>query len=380
VSPRQRRLGPTAPPPASARAATPSNLEAAIVERALELGFDQVCFAEVEPPPDEDHRRFRDYVASGRHGTMGYLARGLEARARVDGTAILAGARSVICVARSYHRPTEALATDRGIAPLIARYARGLDYHAFMRAGLRALARFVMQLGRGARARGLCDTAPVLERAWAARAGVGFVGKSNMLISPTHGSELLLGEVVTDLRLAPTSPVEPGCGACTMCLDACPSGALVAPFQLDARRCVSYLTIEHRGPVAAELESAAGTSLFGCDRCQLGCPYNGPRCVGARDAGPFRPMAAWHELGLADLVDQAEPLWRERSRGSPLARLDAHRIARNALHVAHRLLEGEPDQPTPWHAEALAALEAGRRARDPATVTLARRLGRAVGL
>ena len=200
---------------------------------------------------------------------MGYLADAREARRRLDTDAILEGARSVICVAERYVRggapPGEAGKRGRGwsrVVQAIARYARGHDYHNHLRRRLRKLAAFVRTLGEGVEARPICDDAPVLERAWAARAGLGFVGKNGLLIAPGVGSFVLLGEVVTTLALLPDTPMAERCGSCTLCLDACPTGAFDAPFVLDPRRCISYLTIELRGPDARTASRRAWASTL----------------------------------------------------------------------------------------------------------------------
>jgi epoxyqueuosine reductase len=211
-------------------------------EKALELGFDVIGVARADEPLGVEHERYRAFVDAGMHGTMGYLAERVEERRRLDTSAILEGARSVVCVGRRYARPVAAEETDPPLAKTIARYARGQDYHLFVRKKLRKLAEFIRALGPSVEARPLCDIEPIMERAWAARAGLGFVGKNGLVIVPGQGSFLLLGEVVTTLSLTPGVPMTERCGSCTRCLDACPTSAFVAPFVLDAtkrrpRRC-----------------------------------------------------------------------------------------------------------------------------------------------
>ncbi len=208
----------------------------------------------------------------------------------------------------------------------------------------------------------MCDDAPVLERAWAARAGLGFVGKNGMLIVPGVGSMVLLGEVVTTLRLETGSPMGDRCGGCTRCLDACPTGAFVAPFVLDARRCISYLTIEHPAAIPVELREATGTHLFGCDDCQTVCPFNAGS--GARapladgDGGPFAPLERWSRVRLEELLVMDEEEWRLLSEGSPLKRAGRAGLARNAAIV----LGNRRDR------NALSALRAAAAAHDDETV------------
>ncbi len=292
-----------------------------------------------------EHERYRAFVDQGMHGSMSWLGEDPEARRRLDGESILPGARSVICVGRRYGRSREAEAEDPPLAKLVARYARGQDYHVFMRKKLRRLASFVKTLGPGVRARVLSDVEPILERAWAARAGLGFVGKNGLVITPGQGSYQLLGEVVTTLDLVAGVPMAERCGSCTRCLDACPTQAFTAPFVLDARRCISYLTIEAREEPPAELASAVGDHLFGCDDCQEVCPFNRAAAPAAERTAQFEPHERWARLDLDDLSRlgaATEERWEEVAAGSPLRRPGPLGIARNAARVArNRLARGE---------------------------------------
>jgi epoxyqueuosine reductase len=316
------------------------------VKRAARaLAFDAVGIARAGPGVrlEQDAARWDAFTAAGMHGEMGWLARHREARLRLDGEEILAGARSVVCVARRYGHGSpreDPSAGETAVGPRIARYARGRDYHAFLRRRLRRLATFVRSLGTAESpvlARPLCDEEPVLERAWAARAGLGFVGKNGLLIVPGLGSMVLLGEVVTTLELDPDSPMTERCGTCTRCLEACPTGAFAAPFVLDPRRCVSYLTIEHRSAIPVELREGIGDHLFGCDDCQTVCPFNAG--TGARapltdeDGDPFAPLERWSRLRLEDLLSLDDDAWREVSEGTPLKRAGRAGLARNAAIV-----------------------------------------------
>jgi epoxyqueuosine reductase len=275
------------------------------------------------------------------HGQMDYLAQHAEARRRLDTEAILAGARSVVCVGRRYARPGDEEERDPPLARAMARYARGQDYHNHLRRRLRRLAAFVRALAPGVRARPLCDTAPVLERAWAARAGIGFVGKNGLLITPGQGSYQLLGEVVTTLELAPGAPIAERCGSCTRCLDACPTQAFAAPFVLDPRRCVAYLTIEQPGAPAEELREGIGERLFGCDVCQEVCPFNRTAPPPPARTGPFRPLPRWAPRDVDDLAALDEPAFEALAEGSPLRRARRAGLARNAAIVAaNRLARG----------------------------------------
>jgi epoxyqueuosine reductase len=308
-----------------------------VKQKARELGFDAVGFARADAPLAEDHARYRSFLAAGMHGTMQYLADHAEARRRVDTDDILPGAKTVVCVARRYRRDAAAEATDPPAARRVARYARGHDYHNVVRRKLRRLAAFLRTLGTDAapvHARPMCDDVPVLERAWAARAGLGFVGKNGLLIVPGDGSFVLLGEVVTTLALPPDTPMAERCGTCTRCLDACPTQAFARPFVLDPRRCVAYLTIELRGPIPEDLRSGVGEHLFGCDDCQTVCPFNGgSRPRDAASTRTFEPLPLWTEMTEAALLELDDAAWETLTLGSPIKRAELAGMARNAAVV-----------------------------------------------
>ncbi len=332
-----------APPP------SPSDLDARVRERARALGFDAVGVARADVPLEADFARYRAFVAEGMHGEMGYLAENEAARERLDTDAILAGARSVVCVARRYQRAAGDEAHDPPFAQHIARYARGRDYHNGTRKKLRQLAAVLRTLGTPdapAQARPLVDDAPVLERVWAARAGLGFVGKNGLLIVPGEGSFVLLGEVVTTLALTPDPPIPERCGACTRCLDACPTSAFARPFVLDPRKCIAYLTIELRAPIPLEHRAAIGEHLFGCDDCQTVCPFNrSARPRSPEATRPFEPHARWSETSVIDLLAMDERAWVELGEGSPLRRATADGLARNAAIVLGNGVAGPEGAP-----------------------------------
>jgi epoxyqueuosine reductase len=313
-----------------------------VKRRARALGFDVVGIARAGPGVrlDEDVARWDAFTAAGMHGEMPWLAEHRGARLRLDGAEVLEGARSVVCLARRYQLPSGEEPAEGALASTIARYARGRDYHVFLRRRVRRLAAYLRQLGTDehpVRARPLCDEEPVLERAWAVRAGLGFIGKNGLLIVPGLGSMVLLGEVVTTLELAPDEPMNERCGTCTRCLSACPTNAFVAPRVLDARRCVSYLTIEHRSAVDRQLRAGVGEHLFGCDDCQTVCPFNaapGARVGRAPDRiDPFAPLERWSGVELEDLLSLDEAAWRALAAGSPLKRAGRAGLARNAAIV-----------------------------------------------
>ena len=253
------------------------DLRERIRRRFLDAGFTKVGFTSAEPVDD----LASPWVAAGRHATMAYMARAPAARA--DPRSLLAGARTIVCVAAAYppgdgHQP-------------IAGYACAEDYHRTMKAALRRVVDALAGDVPGAHARVCVDTAPLLERALAARAGLGWIGKNTMLMDDLHGPWMLLGEVLLDVALPPDAPVADRCGTCTACLDACPTGALDAPHALDARRCLSYWTIEHRGPLPPAWADALGHRAFGCDDCLVACPF-GARATTGRAAGAATPEAA----------------------------------------------------------------------------------------
>jgi epoxyqueuosine reductase len=243
-------------------------LAASVRDRALSLGFDAVAFGPADPP---DHGpAFARWLDAGHGGTLEYLAR---TRAeRLEPERLLPGARSVVAAALLYGDGEPA--PDRDPAgPRVARYARGRDYHDVMRPRLRELATFIDRAA-GARSRAAVDTSAVLERDLAARAGLGWIGKNTNLLSPALGSYFFIGVVLTTAELPHDAAQPDRCGTCRACLDACPTAAFAGPWVLDARRCISYLTIEHRGPIDPALRPHLGQWLFGCDVCQEVCPWN----------------------------------------------------------------------------------------------------------
>ena len=352
------------PKPQPPRAAFVS-VDAQVRAEALALGFDVVRVAAADGTLGVEHERYVAFIASGRHGAMRHLAEHVDERRRLDGDGILPGARSVICVGKRYGRADDE--GDPGLSQGVARYARGRDYHRFLKKRLRKLAAFVRGLAPGAEARALCDIEPVLERAWAARAGLGFVGKHGLVITPGQGSYLLLGEVVTTLELVADTPITERCGSCTRCLDACPTQAFVAPFQLDPRRCISYLTIEAEEAPPPELREAIGEHVFGCDVCQEVCPFNKTGAPDPEGTEKFRPHPIWGAWSLSDFAGASAERWQEATEGSPLRRPGRSVMARNAVVAAANRLRAVPDD-----VEALAALAAARQHDDSAVRDLAR--------
>lgn len=310
-------------------------VEERVRARAHELGFARVGITRAVPLT-EDFARYEAFLAAEMHGSMDYLAHNRESRRTVNTPAVLDGAQSVIVCAIDY-RSAPALdgaAESRGPSgAVIARYARGQDYHNFVRKKLRRLAETVRVETGGCESRPMLDTAPILERAWARLAGVGFVGKNGCIIAPGLGSFVLLGSVVTTAALAVDEPMESKCGACTLCLDACPTGAFARPFVLDARKCVSFLTIEHEGPMDPSLRESVGDRFFGCDDCQDVCPYNQSRAPRAETSSQFSLGERWSERTIESLLALDEPAFRALTQGSPLGRPGREGLVRNALVV-----------------------------------------------
>jgi epoxyqueuosine reductase len=301
-----------------------------ICNRARELGFDLVGIVPARPVPTLD--AYRSWLAQGYHGEMGYMARPDRVERREDPARIMPGVRSIVCVGLNYY--PGALPAGLGRDPSrgsVSNYAWGMDYHDLMAPRLEKLAAFIgTQAGREVAARVYVDTGPVLERAHAAAAGLGFIGKNTCLIHPKMGSWLFLGEILLDLELDPT-PAEMGasCGTCRRCLDACPTGALVAPYALDARRCISYLTIELKGPIPRELRPLMGNWIYGCDVCQAACPWQ--RFARRTVERPFHAEGPDRAApSLLDLMGMDEDAFRQRYDGTPISRIGRRQLLRNA--------------------------------------------------
>ncbi|MCX7856134.1 MAG: tRNA epoxyqueuosine(34) reductase QueG, partial [Anaerolineae bacterium] len=298
------------------------------------MGFDLLGVAPPVPPP-EAVRAYREWLAAGYHGDMAYMARPDRVARREDPALILPGVRAVVCVAVNYYPgnfpDVPGTAGSARNAGRISRYAWGVDYHDWVLPRLEELAAFIRErTGGTARHRAYTDTGPLLERALAAQAGLGFIGKNTCLIHPHFGSWLFLGEILVDVDLPLTGPpMPPRCGTCTRCLDACPTGALVAPYMLDARRCISYLTVEFRGDIPPDLRDRLGDWGYGCDICQEVCPWN--RFARPTAVAEFLPSAPDRAAPpLDDLLALDEEGFRQRFGGSPIARIGLERLRRNA--------------------------------------------------
>ncbi|HVN74729.1 MAG TPA: tRNA epoxyqueuosine(34) reductase QueG [Thermoanaerobaculaceae bacterium] len=294
-----------------------------------ELGFDLVGITTAEPLPGG--KRLARWIDRGAHGDMSYMATTLAVRA--DPRAFLPGARSVVCVAMSYRDAPEPPETGAaGERAVVARYARRRDYHKVLRGRLVRLGRLLADRVPGAAWRPAVDTAPLLEKELAQRAGLGWIGKNTCLINRTLGSELLLGELVTSVALPPDEAETDHCGTCTLCLEACPTRAFDGAKSLDARRCISYATIEHRGAFPESVLPGLGGHVFGCDICQAVCPWNRRAPVSCNPALATR--AGLRELSRTRLAALDDAGWTAVSAGTPLRRLDGARLRRNLDAIA----------------------------------------------
>jgi epoxyqueuosine reductase len=294
-------------------------------EQAAACGFELVGIAAAGP--SETHHEYERWLERGMHGEMGYLARSSALRA--DVRSLLPTAQSVVAVGAVY----SPRALEQG--PKIARYALGRDYHKVVRSRLRRLATWLYEEA-GAESRVCVDSAPVLEREWGKRAGLGWYGKNTCLIHSRKGSWFVIGLLLTSAKLRPDPPAEGGCGRCRACVDACPTGAIVhtdGRWQVDARACISYLTIETRGPFSPEEARSIGDWTFGCDVCQEACPFNSPRpSQPERAAEPsiadFAPRGHWPTV--SELASIGEEQWDALTRGSAVRRAGLDGLRRNA--------------------------------------------------
>ncbi len=354
-------------------------LEELIRSKTAELGFERFGITSAEPIP-ENEERFQKWLAGGYQGQMDYMAK--EPSRRQDPREVLPGAKSIIVVAMNYNPVSpspqpppikgggNSLATLKIPSPLwgegrgegvtltgrIARYAWGRDYHKVLDKKLKQLENYLHEIALGPiQSKRYVDTGPVLEKAYAERAGIGFIGKNTLLISKGLGSWLFLGEILTTLELKKvpaffllqdeSGKKEAGtflgsCGTCTRCLDACPTDAFIAPYQLDARKCIAYLTIEHRGPIPEELHEKMGDWIFGCDICQEVCPYN--RKAPVTKELSFLPSPSMGEgrggggrLSLDNVLSiQSDEEYLKRFQGTPLMRAKRAGLQRNAAIAA----------------------------------------------
>ena len=312
------------------------SLHEAIRAKALELGFAACGFARADAA-SEAGLDLKRWLEAGYHGTMEWMEE--RAHHRVSPLALWPEAKSAIALGMSYAPSLDPLALgERGELGRISVYAQGGDYHKTVKKALKALARWLVDEA-GGELKVFVDTAPVLEKPLAQAAGIGWQGKHTNLVSREHGSWLFLGVILTSLELEPDPKADPKadqgqhCGSCSRCLDACPTNAFLAPHKLDARRCISYLTIEHDGPIPDEFRVAMGNRIYGCDDCLAVCPWNRFADAGRANRA-FLPRAELAAPRLADLLALDEASFREMFAGSPIKRIGVKRMIRNCLIAA----------------------------------------------
>jgi epoxyqueuosine reductase len=296
--------------------------------QAREVGFDACRFASAA---DAWHAgaRLAEFVDAGRHGEMGWMETTRERRSHP--TAMWSEARSAIVLGTSYGPATNPLAAlERRDRAAISVYAQGDDYHEVIKKRLKALARWLVAAAP-CEVKVFVDTAPLMEKPLAERAGLGWQGKHTNLVSREHGSWLFLGSILTTLDLPPDAAEPSHCGSCSACLDVCPTKAFPAPYQLDARRCISYLTIEHAGPVPREFRAALGNRIYGCDDCLAVCPWNKFAAVARESA--FHAREALQSPALAQLVRLDDAAFRALFAKSPVKRIGRDRFVRNVLYA-----------------------------------------------
>jgi epoxyqueuosine reductase len=330
---------------------TSDHIERRIADKAVEFGFDACCFASVaEAWPAS--ARLHEFIALERHGEMDWMADTAARREHPRG--MWPQARSAIVLGLNYGPDTDPLAVlarrDRGA---ISVYAQGDDYHELIKKRLKALARWLVA-ETGCELKVFVDTAPLMEKPLAAKAGVGWQGKHTNLVSREHGSWLFLGSILTTIELQPDAPEADHCGSCRACLDICPTKAFPAPYQLDARACISYLTIEHAGPIPLQYREALGNRIYGCDDCLAVCPWN--KFAVASHEAAFHPRDALQAPLLAELARLDDAGFRALFSKSPIKRIGRDRFVRNVLYAIGN--SGEP----------ALATEARRLVEDPAAV------------
>ena len=319
-----------------------------IREWSKELGFSQVGIADIELAEHEGY--LQKWLDAGYHGSMEYMARHGTKRSRPE--ELVPGTCRVISVRMDYLADgTQPLAVlESPEKAYISRYALGRDYHKLIRKRLANLAKRIEEVAGGGRYRAFVDSAPVLERAVAERAGMGWIAKNTMLINADAGSWFFLGEIYTDLPLPADTPQgSKHCGTCTACLDICPTDAFTGPFQLDARKCISYLTIEHKGSIDPALRPLMGNRVFGCDDCQLVCPWN--KFAQATGESDFQPRHGLADAQLVDLFLWDEVTYHAMTEGSAIRRIGHERWLRNLAVALGNV---------PRSAKVIAALEARR--------------------
>ncbi len=292
-----------------------------IKAEALRLGFSACGIAPAEPITPEAEKHFREWLSAGHHGDMAYMANNVEKRC--DPRLLVEGTRSIVSVALNYY-PQEQLADDQY---QFAWYAYGKDYHDIMRAKMNTLFAYIDEHITPVNGRVFCDTAPVLDRYWAWRAGLGWIGKNTQLIIPFAGSSFFLGELFLDIDLAYDTPQRNRCGNCTRCQQACPTQAFEAPYKLNANKCISYLTIENRGDIPSQYASKSGSRIYGCDECQRVCPWT--NCATPCSTPELQPAPEFMRMTKNDWHALTEEQYRILFKGSAVKRAKYSGLQRN---------------------------------------------------
>lgn len=326
-------------------------LKSWIKQQAVQLGFADCVIA--RPDAQAELPRFKEYLKRGYHGDMKFLEENLDKRA--DPTLLVPGTKSIICVRMNYlvETPKPRYVPDEPNAAIIARYARGRDYHKIMRGRLKTLATLIKEKVGPFESRPFADSAPVFEKSLAESAGMGWTGKHTLLIHKKSGSFFVLGELFTSLDLPFDEPATHHCGSCSACIDICPTQAIVEPYMLDARRCIAYLTIEYKGVIPEELRRGIGNRVFGCDDCQLICPWNSfAKKASIED---FNPRHGLDDINLLDLWQWDEQTFLNCTEGSPIRRTGFQSFMRNiAIGLGN----------APYSAQIIAALTQNRALHD----------------
>jgi len=355
------------PAPGGPGAGPPAERRRLIAARARDLGFDDCRFCAPDPPAETD--LYRAWLARGFHGRMEWMRRSMEKR--LDPNRVLPGVRTLVLLSLGYGPQDPP--TPAALSGEVSCYAWGEDYHGIAGGMAGELAAQIRDRF-GARAIEYVDTGPLLERLWAARSGVGWIGKNSLVLNRERGSFFFLAVILTDLEIATDEPALDQCGACTSCIEACPTGAIVEERTVDSRRCLSYHTIELRGSFPDEFREALGVRLFGCDDCQTACPWNQRE---ARAPERFRPQRGNGRPDLAGMILMTLPEYTERFRGSALTRATYHGLRRNAAIALGNLLSADAAQDRPRlqdadRARAAAALQAAAADPEPSVAEAAR--------
>lgn len=303
----------------------PHALKAWIKAQALALGFSDCVIA--KPDAQAELARLQEYLDRGYHGDMTFLADNLDKRA--DPTLLVPNTRSVICVRMDYlvELPEPRTVPFAPNSAIIARYARGRDYHKTLRSRLKQLANIIREKIGDFESRPFADSAPIFEKSLAESAGMGWTGKHTLLIHKTSGSFFVLGELFSSLELPFDEPASKHCGSCSACIDICPTQAIVEPYMLDARRCIAYLTIEYKGIIAEDLRTGIGNRVFGCDDCQLICPWNS--FAKTTTVADFQPRHGLDQVSLLELWHWDETTFLSTTEGSPMRRTGYQSFMRN---------------------------------------------------